>query len=116
MPVLLDESSEPSNDTPESERDDQPNNSIAVVGQEASKDTSERVEIVEDWTGYYLVEKTTTIMSPLTCLVDRAIVFKGYAKTGSFVVPVRGERMHERREREREREKERASLKCVLHD
>ena len=39
MPVLFDEASEASDYTPEGEGDDQPDNSVAIVGQESSEDT-----------------------------------------------------------------------------
>lgn len=39
VPVLFDEASEASDNTPEGEGDDQPDNSVAIVGQESGEDT-----------------------------------------------------------------------------
>ena len=98
MPVFFDEACYSSRKTPESERDDQPDSSTAVVGKKTGKYSRQRVKIIEDWTCHNLVEQATSIMRPFTHLVGGAIDISGDVKTEGFVVSVqevkrgRGER------------------------
>ena len=88
MPVLFDEASEPSGKTPEHERDDQPDCSTAVVGENSGEEAGQRVEIVEDWPCHDLVENTSTIVSPFTHIIGGAVDVSGDIKAESLVVSV----------------------------
>ena len=55
MPVSLGETRHADHSTPQEQRDAEPDRTAAIVGKEPREEAGERVEIVEDRSGHYLV-------------------------------------------------------------